>query len=131
MNNSAMAPRLPTGALVSVVPFLVVLAAWYVLSEHGGIPAYQLPTLERTLANAKAKVEDGSLLFHLSQSLWRLLLAFLIGNAIALPLGFAIALNRHVADFCRPLLTYLQSIAGISWVPLAIIWFGIGLGPVL
>jgi NitT/TauT family transport system permease protein/taurine transport system permease protein len=90
-----------------------------------------LPTLRRTLANAEAKLEDGSLLFHLSQSLWRLLLAFLIGNAIALPLGFAIALNRHVADFFRPLLTFLQSIAGISWVPLAIIWFGIGLGPVL
>ncbi|MEZ5861585.1 MAG: ABC transporter permease subunit [Geminicoccaceae bacterium] len=50
---------------------------------------------------------------------------------MAIPLGIAIALNRHVADTLRPVLTFLQSIAGIAWVPLAIIWFGIGQGAVV
>ena len=50
---------------------------------------------------------------------------------LAIPLGIAIALNRRVSDLLRPLLTFLQSIAGIAWVPLAIIWFGIGLGSVV
>jgi NitT/TauT family transport system permease protein/taurine transport system permease protein len=131
MNSPAILPKPQAGAVAAAVPFLVVLAAWYLLSEHGKIPAYQLPSLEKTLSNGLAKIEDGTLLFHLSRSLGRLALAFLIGNAIALPLGFAIALNRHVSDIFRPVLTFLQSIAGISWVPLALIWFGIGLGPVL
>ena len=39
--------------------------------------------------------------------------------------------HRHVADLLQPLLTFLQSIAGIAWVPLAIIWFGIGQGAVV
>ena len=48
-----------------------------------------------------------------------------------LPLGLAIALNRHVADMFRPVLSFLQAIAGIAWVPLTIIWFGIGNGSVI
>ena len=64
-------------------------------------------------------------------SLGRLALGFVVGVGIALPLGIAIALNRHVADTLKPLLTFLQSIAGIAWVPLAIIWFGIGIGSVV
>jgi len=51
--------------------------------------------------------------------------------ALAVPLGLAIALNRHVADTFRPVLSFLQAIAGIAWVPLTIIWFGIGNGSVI
>jgi NitT/TauT family transport system permease protein/taurine transport system permease protein len=54
-----------------------------------------------------------------------------IGAALALVLGIAIAMNRHVAETLKPVLTFLQSIAGIAWVPLAIIWFGIGDGAVI
>lgn len=50
---------------------------------------------------------DGSLLGHVSGSLYRLALGFLIGNGLAIPLGIAIALNRRVADVVRPLLTFL------------------------
>ena len=64
-------------------------------------------------------------------SLVRLFAGFAIGNGLAIPLGIAIALNRHVADVLRPVLTFLQAIAGIAWVPLAIIWFGIGNGAVI
>ena len=51
--------------------------------------------------------------------------------ALAVPLGLAIALNRYVADTFRPVLSFLQAIAGIAWVPLTIIWFGIGNGSVI
>ena len=54
-----------------------------------------------------------------------------IGMALAIPLGLAIALNRFVADMFRPVLSFLQAIAGIAWVPLTIIWFGIGNGSVI
>jgi NitT/TauT family transport system permease protein/taurine transport system permease protein len=50
---------------------------------------------------------------------------------LAVPLGLAIALNRHVAEIFRPVLSFLQAIAGIAWVPLTIIWFGIGNGSVV
>jgi NitT/TauT family transport system permease protein/taurine transport system permease protein len=90
-----------------------------------------LPSLARMAESARDSLADGSLAGHVSASLARLLLGFAIGNGLAIPLGIAIALDRRVADLLRPLLTFLQSIAGIAWVPLAIIWFGIGQGAVV
>jgi len=116
---------------LGVGPLLVVLAAWYMLPRLIDYPPYMLPGLGQVWDTALAAVDDGSLLDNVAASLWRLALGFVIGNALAIPLGLAIAVNRHVADTVRPLLTFLQSIAGIAWVPLAIIWFGIGVGSVV
>jgi NitT/TauT family transport system permease protein/taurine transport system permease protein len=76
-------------------------------------------------------LSDGSLASNLLASLQRLGAGFVIGAALALVLGIAIAMNRHVAETLKHVLTFLQSIAGIAWVPLAIIWFGIGDGAVI
>ena len=76
-------------------------------------------------------LRDGSLFVAVRDSLYRLFLGFIIGNALAIPLGIAIAVNRKVSDFFVPTLSFLQSIAGIAWIPLAIIWFGIGNGAVI
>jgi ABC-type nitrate/sulfonate/bicarbonate transport system permease component len=121
------APARWTGA----APFVLALLAWAMAPHVWEYPAYMLPPLEQTGRRVWEALADGSLLGHVLGSLYRLALGFLIGNGLAIPLGIAIALNQHVADLARPLLTFLQSIAGIAWVPLAIIWFGIGMGAVL
>ena len=41
----------------------------------------------------------------------------MIGNGLAIPLGIAVALNRHVSELLRPVLIFFQSIAGIAWIP--------------
>jgi NitT/TauT family transport system permease protein/taurine transport system permease protein len=118
-------------ALLGAVPFVAVLAAWWAFPLLVDYPAYMLPSLPRLVDTVGDAVADGSLAEHVAVSLARLGLGFLVGNGVAIPLGIAIALNRHVADLLKPLLTFLQSIAGIAWVPLAIIWFGIGQGAVV
>ena len=117
--------------LLGALPFAVTLAAWFAFPLLVDYPAYMLPSLPRLLERIEDAVADGSLVGHVTASVGRLLFGFVVGNGIAIPLGIAIALNRHVADLLRPLLTFLQSIAGIAWVPLAIIWFGIGQGAVV
>ncbi|MBM3524861.1 MAG: ABC transporter permease [Alphaproteobacteria bacterium] len=113
------------------LPFLAALIAWLILPAAIDYPAYMLPPLRQVWARVVESIADGSLSAHVLGSLQRLTLGFVIGNGLAIPLGMAIAMNRHVADLLRPLLTFLQSIAGIAWVPLAIIWFGIGMGAVV
>ena len=117
--------------LEGTLPFLVLLACWWLLPQLADIPAYKLPTITDVVVRLEQMIADGTLLGHVGASLWRLVLGFLIGNALAIPLGIAIGLDRHVADLTRPLLTFLQSIAGIAWIPLAVIWFGIGNGAVV
>jgi NitT/TauT family transport system permease protein/taurine transport system permease protein len=127
----SLASRRVADDLTGVVPFLMALGGWALLSNYGGLPEYMLPPLSQMGVRFRDALADGSLLRHVSGSLYRLAISFVLGNAIAIPLGIAIAMNRHVSDLLRPVLTFFQSIAGIAWVPLAVIWFGIGMGSVI
>ena len=116
---------------LGALPFVFLLVGWWLLPRLVQYPAYMLPPIGDVVAFARESVMDGSLLRNVLASLARLAAGFAIGIALALPLGLAIALNRHVADTFRPVLSFLQAIAGIAWVPLTIIWFGIGNGSVI
>ena len=131
--TGAVAPRRSrTGEIwLGVIPFAAILVLWTALPHITDYPAYKLPPVSAVLDYAKDSVADGSLLASIGASLARLLAGFAIGMSLAVPLGLAIALNRHVADMFRPVLSFLQAIAGIAWVPLTIIWFGIGNGSVI
>jgi len=117
--------------MLGTLPFLAILLAWWLLPQVVQYPQYMLPPISAVLDFAWESVKDGSLLHNVLASLGRLLLGFVIGMGLAVPLGLAIALNRHVAAIFRPVLSFLQAIAGIAWVPLTIIWFGIGNGSVV
>lgn len=117
--------------LLGTLPFLAILFAWWLLPQVVQYPAYMLPPIGAVLQFAWESIGDGSLAKNVLASLARLAAGFAIGMALAVPLGLAIALNRHVSDMFRPVLSFLQAIAGIAWVPLTIIWFGIGNGSVI
>ena len=125
-----MKPLAPP-TFLGTLPFLALLAGWWMLPKTVDYPAYMLPPIGAVLEFAWESIRDGSLLRNVLASLARLAAGFAIGMALAVPLGLAIALNRHVADTFRPVLSFLQAIAGIAWVPLTIIWFGIGNGSVV
>ena len=119
-------------SLVSgAIPFMLAIGAWALLPHVIQYPQYMLPPISAVLDFARESIADGSLLRNIVASLGRLALGFVIGMALAIPLGLAIALNRHVSDLFRPVLSFLQAIAGIAWVPLTIVWFGVGNGSVI
>ena len=124
------AQRLDAAAL-GTLPFLLIVGAWALLPYVVDYPAYMLPAIGTVLDFARKSIVDGTLPRDVAASLGRLAIGFVIGMGLAIPLGLAIALNRYVADLFRPVLSFLQAIAGIAWVPLTIIWFGMGNGSVL
>ena len=79
-------------------------------------------------AIAKAAVEmiaSGELLMHLWQSLKRELIAFLFA-LFAVPLGIAMGWWRWVHEQIDPIVEILRPIPPIAWIPLSILWLGIG-----
>lgn len=79
-------------------------------------------------AIAKAAVEmigSGELLMHLWQSLRRELIAFLFA-LFAVPLGIAMGWWRWVHEQIDPIVEILRPIPPIAWIPLSILWLGIG-----
>jgi NitT/TauT family transport system permease protein/taurine transport system permease protein len=116
---------------LGIIPFAIILAAWAAAPLFADFPPYMLPSLADVGNTIAQSIADGSLLAQTLASLARLAVGFIIGNLLAIPLGLAIGSSRLVSEMLRPVLTFLQSIAGIAWVPLAIIWFGIGSGAVI
>ncbi len=108
-----------------------VLLCWWLLDRFGNIPPTKLPSVGSVVAALREITESGELFDAVGSSLQRLLLGFVIGSGLGVAVGLMMALSLRVADFLRPLLLFFQAIAGIAWIPLAIVWFGLGSGPVI
>jgi NitT/TauT family transport system permease protein len=78
-----------------------------------------------------AWVFSGELIHDAYSSLYRVVVGFLIGGGLALPLGLAMGANEKVYKFFDPLLQVLRPIPPIAYIPLAILWFGLGNPPAI
>jgi NitT/TauT family transport system permease protein len=82
-----------------------------------------LPTVGRTLA---AMLLDGTMPRHALTTLYRVLLGFGLAAAVGLPLGILMGRFRAVEHFFLPLVSVLMPIPSLAWVPVFILWFGLG-----
>jgi NitT/TauT family transport system permease protein len=74
---------------------------------------------------------SGELLRDAAGSLWRVVLGFLLGFVLALPLGLVMGANARLREFANPLIQVLRPIPPIAYIPLAILWFGLGNPPAI
>jgi len=70
----------------------------------------------------------GSAADHVTASLARWMVAYLIAVAVGLPLGMGLGLSRWVSAAVDPLFQALRSIPITAWLPIALVWFGLGEG---
>ena len=63
---------------------------------------------------------------HLLASFARAISGFALAAAVAVPLGLLVGRSRAVREFVDPVIRSLYPIPGIAWIPLAILWFGLG-----
>src|SRR5215216_932252 len=63
---------------------------------------------------------------HLLSSFTRAITGFSIAAAVAIPLGLFVGRLRTVREYVDPVIRSLYPIPGIAWIPLAILWFGLG-----
>lgn len=69
---------------------------------------------------------SGELFKHIGISLFRVLSAWSIAGMIAIPLGLAMGRSRRLERFIDPIIELFRPISPLAWIPLAILWFGIG-----
>ena len=81
------------------------------------------------VAVARALVEllaHGLLLRYVVASLFRVTWGFLLAAALAIPAGIALGLSRRGEAAANPLVQVLRPISPLAWIPVAILWFGVG-----
>jgi NitT/TauT family transport system permease protein len=71
-------------------------------------------------------LQHGLLLKYIVASLFRITWGFLLAVALAVPLGLMIGWNRRADMAFSPLIQVLRPISPLAWIPLAILWFGVG-----
>jgi len=116
------------------IGIVVVLALWHVMSVAYDLQLI-LPTpvsVLRNVINTLTLNYDQRWLYgpniyeHLLSSFARAITGFTLAASLAIPLGLIVGRIRAVREFVDPVVRSLYPIPGIAWIPLAILWFGLG-----
>lgn len=114
-----------------ILPVGLLLLMWAVAPTVIHAKAYKLPTIGGVVRATATGVTDGVLYRATIASLGRLAIAFILGAVLGIIVGLAMATSRVVMYVAEPVVAFFQAVAGVAWIPLAIVWFGFGTGPVL
>jgi ABC-type nitrate/sulfonate/bicarbonate transport system permease component len=85
-----------------------------------------LPPPTAVFSAAMDLIGRGVLMTHIVDSLYRVLLAVGTASAIGIPLGLAMGWFPRFRSAVDPLLEFIRPIPPLAWIPLSILWFGIG-----
>ncbi len=110
---------------------LLLLVLWQLASLLGFFPPHKIPSPIQILKGLSDLVLNGlppgsSLLLHCFESLLRVGAGFLVALVTAVPLGIVIGRFPLLRAMFTPVIEVIRPIPPLAWIPLAIIWFGIG-----
>ena len=119
------------GLLNVLFPLVVVGIIWEVVAKSGIYTSVLFPPLSDVLRTSVRLLGNGVMERHLASTLYRLLIGFMIAAAFGIPLGLLMARSRAIENFWVPIVSILNPIPGLAWVPLFILWFGLGDTPTI
>lgn len=108
-----------------IVPALIV-SVWHVLVTTGVYPPHQLPEPLTVLSTYYGMAISGELWGHISITVQRVAAGAVIGIVAGIVFGALTGLSRLVYDLVDPLFQSMKNIPSLAWVPLFLLWFGIG-----
>ena len=111
---------------------LILIVIWQGLSSIRVIPSYKLPSPVEIVLGFKdllvVGVPPGHLLHnHMLYSLYRVVLGYAVASLLAIPLGLLMGWSAKLLKMIRPLIEVVRPIPPLAWIPIAILWFGIGI----
>lgn len=116
----------PWMLLISLTSVVTVMTLWYVSTEYGWILPIFLPKPSTVLQEAQAAFAGGLLLTDVWMSSKRVFLGFALAGVVAIPLGVAMAIWAPAKAIMDPFVSLLRPLPSITWIPLTMLWLGIG-----
>lgn len=115
---------------LSALSVFSVLLLWFLISALHLVPALFLPSpqavWQKFLEVSQQGFMKATLWQHLAASISRVLFALLAAIAIGVPVGLWMGLNKYARAVLDPLVELLRPIPPLAYLPLLVIWFGIG-----
>ncbi|MCG6206299.1 ABC transporter permease [Rhodopseudomonas sp. HC1] len=130
MTLASKARHVRTGIAVGAFAVIIALVLWFALSAvikpvRFPSPAEFYEALHQITVKGYA---GGTLLTHVVYSMRLALMGFAVAVAAAIPIGIAMALDRRCEAIFNPIVAFVRPIPPLAWIPVAIIWFGLGDG---
>ena len=135
------------GRFVGLIVPALIIALWQAVTTAGWVNPQVLPSpvavVERWIAyllplqpydpagggSKLAWMFSGELIIDSIGSMYRVVVGFVIGAGLALPIGLAMGASNRVYAWFNPLFQLLRPIPPIAYIPLSILWFGLGNPP--
>jgi len=121
--------KLTVKRFAPVITVLVVLVAWFVISNLNLVSHLFMPTPQSVWAAFLDIVQNGykgnTLLQHMGASLERILIAFLLAVVTAVPLGLASGYIPTLRAFLEPIIEFYRPLPPLAYYTLLVIWLGI------
>lgn len=120
--------------MISAASVFIFFLTWQLITGVFHIlPDYTLPSplkvVDSFIKKLYTKTPDGDVLFvHIATSLKVSLSGFLLGSVTGVPIGLLMAWYPKFENFFRPIFDLIRPVPTIAWIPIMILWFGIGLG---
>ena len=105
--------------------YIGIIAVWQIIAMVGIWPDNIFPSPYEVAEDLAYGAADGSLLYGIATSMWRLSIGLAIAIGGGIVLGIFMARVEVINQTVGSLVLGLQSIPSIAWVPLAILWFGL------
>lgn len=108
----------------------VICIIWFI-SAHMAGNNFLFPTLESVLFKTVDSLRDLYVLKNIAITLRRVLTGTLYAFIIGLPIGLLMGYSSKMLKAFAPFINSLRQIPIMAWVPLSIVWFGLGDGPTI
>jgi NitT/TauT family transport system permease protein len=108
----------------SLAVIAILLTVWWLAVVLTGSAIF--PTPWQVVTGTVELAHDGTLWDDIGASLMRVATGFLLAVAIAVPLGLWMGWVKGAFSTLNPLFQMLRPISPIAWIPIAILWFGVG-----
>ena len=120
-----------TGALIGGATFCVLFLSWYAATDlFQLIDRHRFPSPTDVLVAALQIINrgyaGGTLITQCLYSLRLVVLGFFFAVLTGVPLGIAMGLSRRFEAFINPAFLLIRPIPPLAWIPLAIVWLGLG-----
>lgn len=110
-----------------ILPVIIVIS-WYLYTTFSNVPNSLLPKIQNVFTAFNEMVSQGQLQNDLAVSFLRVVKGFLVSGVIGILLGAMMGMSQKISAMLLPTITAIRQIPVIAWIPLIILWAGIGEG---
>lgn len=112
--------------VISIISVIVFVAVWEAVGRFGLVSPIFLPTPSMIYQEGVMLYEQGIIQADILASTRRVLIGFGISALLAIPLGLLMGTSDVLKAIFDPILSIIRPLPALSWIPLSMLWLGIG-----